>query len=220
MKKNILSPSILSVDFLNLGSQIKAVDAKGVKYLHIDVMDGHFVPEVSFGNPIVATLRPITDMFFDVHLMVSNPLSQIDCYARDGANLITIHVEADDNVDEVIDRIHSHGIAAGLSVKPGTSIEKVLPYLDKVELILVMSVEPGYAAQQLIEDCLVKISDLRKIIDDRGLDVDIEIDGGVKIDNVDRVLAAGANVIVIGSGVFKGNLDENLTTLLAKIDNA
>ena len=214
MAKNILSPSILAADFLNLGKQIKQLDEVGVEYIHIDIMDGDFVPEISFANPIISAIRPITDIFFDVHLMLSHPLKQIDSYVRDGAQLITIHVEALDDIDETLDKIHSLGIVAGISIKPDTSVEAILPYLDKVELILVMSVEPGFAGQGFIESSLDKIREIRKIIDTRGLDIDLEVDGGIKIENVEKVLEAGANVIVVGSGLFAGDVEVNSTKLM------
>ena len=209
---NILSSSILSADFTRLGSQIEEVDKAGTHYIHIDVMDGMFVPSISYGMPIVKSIRGITDKLFDVHLMIVDPIRYIKNFVDVGADSVTFHQEATDDPMAVIDEIHKYGKKAGIAIKPATPIDAIVPYLEKVEMVLVMTVEPGFGGQQLIPESLDKVRELRKLIDERKLDVDIQVDGGVYIDNVDEILEAGANVIVSGSGIFKGNISENVKT--------
>ena len=209
---NILSSSILSADFTRLGSQIEEVDKAGTHYIHIDVMDGMFVPSISYGMPIVKSIRGITDKLFDVHLMIVDPIRYIKNFVDVGADSVTFHQEATEDPMAVIDEIHKYGKKAGIAIKPATPVDAVLPYLEKVEMVLVMTVEPGFGGQQLIPETLDKVRGLRKLIDEKGLDVDIQVDGGIYIDNVEEILEAGANVIVSGSGIFKGNISENVKT--------
>ena len=209
---NILSSSILSADFARLGSQIEEVDKAGTHYIHIDVMDGMLVPSISYGMPIVKSIRGITDKLFDVHLMIVDPIRYIKNFVDVGADSVTFHQEATDDPMAVIDEIHKYGKKAGIAIKPATPIDAIVPYLEKIEMVLVMTVEPGFGGQQLIPETLDKVRELRKLIDEKGLDVDIQVDGGIYIDNVEEILEAGANVIVSGSGIFKGNISENVKT--------
>lgn len=211
---NILSPSILSADFAKLGEQIQAADKAGAQYIHIDVMDGLFVPSISYGMPVIRSVRPVTDKVFDVHLMIEKPERYIDEFAECGADIITFHVEATDKVSEVIDMIHGKGLKAGLSIKPGTSVEEVSPYLDKIDMILVMTVEPGFGGQSYIDACTEKVRKMRRMVTECGRDIDIQVDGGISIKNVGTVLEAGANVIVAGSAVFKNDIEANVKDFL------
>lgn len=207
---NILSPSILSADFSRLGEQIKQVSDAGVKYLHIDVMDGNFVPSISIGLPVIKSIRKISSLVFDVHLMIEKPERYVAAFAKAGADIITFHLEAGSDVSKTIDEIHSLGLKAGLSIKPGTDVEEVRPYLGKLDMILIMSVEPGFGGQKYIPESTDRIRRVRAMIEESGRAIDLEVDGGIYTSNVDVVLSAGANVIVAGSGVFKGSIEENI----------
>ncbi|RKM58741.1 ribulose-phosphate 3-epimerase [Butyrivibrio sp. CB08] len=216
---NILSPSILAADFKNLGHQIADVDKAGAQYLHIDVMDGVFVPSISFGMPVIESIRSATDMVFDVHLMITDPIRYIEEFAKIGSDIITFHQEATDDPQAVIDKIHSFGKRAGISIKPDTPVSVLAPYLDKVEMILVMTVEPGFGGQKLIPKTLDKIREVRAMLNEKNLSTDIQVDGGISKDNVKTVIDAGANVIVAGSAVFKGNAGDNAAELLKILGN-
>ncbi len=198
-----ISASVLGADLLNLEREIKRVQALGVNWLHLDQMDGHFVPNISFGPGFVEAIHKASDQFLDVHLMFTNPMRYIDAYAKAGADLICVHEECDDDVFAVLEKIASYGIKAGVSIKPGTpaeAVKKFLPYCDQV---LVMTVEPGFGGQGLCEDCIDKIPLIRKMIEETGREIIIEVDGGVKADNAARIFRAGADVLVIGTGLFR-----------------
>lgn len=214
---NILSPSILAADFWNLGEQIDKVREGGAQYLHIDVMDGMFVPAISFGMPVISTIRKHTDIFLDVHLMIEQPERYVEEVAKSGADLINFHIEATQDVKGTIEMIRSFGKRVGITVKPATPAEAVIPFLDQVDMVLVMTVEPGFGGQKLMPDCVEKVKAVRKLIRDRGLFVDVEVDGGLTIDNVRSVIEAGANVIVAGSAVFKQDIAENVRQFLKQM---
>ena len=215
---NILSPSILSADFANLGRDILEAAKGGAKYLHVDVMDGKFVPSISFGMPVIKSIRSVSDIVFDVHLMIEEPIRYIKEFVESGADIITIHLEACRDTQATIDKIHEMGVKAGLSIKPGTPVESLLPYLDKVEMILMMSVEPGFGGQKYIEASTERIRQVRAMLDERNLSTDLEVDGGINVDNVSVVLNAGVNVVVAGSAIFGGNIEEKTKAFMEKLD--
>lgn len=204
------APSILSADFTKLGEQLRETESAGAQYVHIDVMDGHFVPQISFGDPVIRTIRPATKQVFDVHLMVQNPEKYIARMASCGADIITFHLEAADDPGAVIAAIHEQGKRVGMAIKPGTDISAVMPYLMRIDMLLIMTVEPGFGGQSYIPTSTQKIATARSLFDDYGLQTDIEVDGGIKENNVEVVLNAGANVIVAGSAVFHGSIADNI----------
>lgn len=212
--ENILAPSILSADFKMLGDQIRQTEDAGARYIHFDVMDGIFVPSISFGLPVLSSIKGLTSQVMDVHLMITDPIRYVEQFAQCGADIITVHLEACENVGEVLDKIHSCGSKAGLTIKPGTPVEALEPYLDQADMFLIMSVEPGFGGQAFIPESLERIRQLRDMLDKKGLRKDIEVDGGIYHSNVAEVLRAGANVIVSGSGVYKGNIRENTTKFM------
>ena len=208
--KYILSPSILAADFKKLGEEMCQTAENGAEYLHFDVMDGMFVPSISFGMPVLASIHGATEQVMDVHLMVTEPIRYVEDFAKAGADILTVHVEACENLVETVDKIHACGMKAGVSIKPNTPVSALEPVLDKTEMFLIMSVEPGFGGQAFIPESLDKIRELKNLLDTRGIQADIEVDGGIYHSNVKEVLDAGANVIVAGSAVFKGNVEENV----------
>lgn len=212
-----LSPSILAADFSRLGEEIQAAQLGGAQYIHMDVMDGNFVPNISFGMPVIRSVRGITSQVFDVHLMVKEPHRYIQMLADCGADLITVHVETCDHLDRVIQMIRDAGKKAGVSLNPATSLSVLDYVLDKVDMVLIMTVNPGFGGQEFIENSIGKIHKLRAMIQERGLDVDIEVDGGINDHTIHRVLEAGANVIVAGSSIFRGNTRENVEKYMAML---
>lgn len=214
---NILAPSILSADFWNLGEAVRQVEQENIRWLHIDVMDGMFVPSISYGMPVIQGLRKRTELFFDVHLMIEQPERYIRDFADCGADMINFHIEATKKVEETIAMIRALGRKAGITIKPQTPAAAVEPYLELVDMVLVMTVEPGFGGQKLMPHCLDKVREVRVMAEAKGLSIDIEVDGGICVDNVAKAVAAGANVIVAGSAVYKGDVRSNVRTLLAKM---
>ena len=205
----ILAPSILAADFRNLGQEMKKTEENGAQYLHFDVMDGMFVPSISFGMPVLASIHDVTDQVMDAHLMVQDPIRYIEAFQKAGADMITVHLEACEDVYAALGKIRESGLKAGLSICPETEADVVRPYLKDVDMILVMCVHPGFGGQKFIPESLDKIRKIREMIQEEGLTVDIQVDGGIYLSNVREVLDAGANVIVAGSAVFNGDPGEN-----------
>lgn len=211
---NCLSPSILSADFSKLGEQINLLDEAGAQYVHIDVMDGMFVPSISFGLPVIKSIRSCTDRIFDVHLMIEEPARYINEFAEAGADIITVHAEACKHLDRTVEMIKEKGLIAGVALNPSTPLSAIEYVLPKVDMILIMTVNPGFGGQQFIPYTLQKIKDLKDMLKKTGNKADIEVDGGIKTDNVRQVLEAGANIIVAGSAVFSGDIVKNVNDFL------
>lgn len=216
---NILAPSLLAADFARLGEQMRMIDQAGAQYFHYDVMDGQFVPNISMGLPVLQSIRKVTGKKLDVHLMIQHPERYISDFSDAGADILTVHAEACTHLDQVVRDIKREGILAGVALNPSTPLSVLDYILPEVDMVLIMTVNPGYGGQKMIPYTLDKIRELRGIVQRRGLSTDIEVDGGVKIDNVDQFLNAGANVIVSGSGIFKGDLAGNVEAFLEKMDN-
>ncbi len=212
--KNILSPSILSADFGNLARDIHTIDEAGAEYIHIDVMDGVFVPTISFGMPIIKSIRPLTDKIFDLHLMIEEPIRYVDEFTALGADIITVHVEACKDTAATLKRIKELGVKAGITLNPDTPLSDVREFLPLADMLLIMSVVPGFGGQKFIEASLDKLREAVILRDELGLNYDIEIDGGVNFDNIRDIHEAGANIIVAGSAVFKGNAADNVKKLI------
>lgn len=213
-----IAPSILAADFAKLGENIKTVELAGIKYLHIDVMDGAFVPSISFGMPLISSIRKITDMVFDVHLMIENPEKYIEEFAKCGADIITVHAEACKHLDRVVTQIKETGCKAAVALNPATPLSAVEYVLDKLDMVLIMSVNPGFGGQKYIPYATEKIKSLKKMIADKGLATLIEVDGGVNVSNVIEIMEAGVDIAVMGSAVFGGEIEENIAKVQKMIN--
>ena len=219
MKKIQISPSILSADFSQLGTEIKRLEEGGADMIHVDVMDGHFVPNLTIGPPVIKALRKQCSIKFDVHLMISPVHKYIEAYSDAGADIITIHPEATDNLEESILKIKSLNKKVGVSLNPETKIDLIIDYLEKIDLVLIMSVNPGFGGQKFMPEVLDKIRELKKIQSKNNLNFDIEIDGGINFDNCQLAIEAGANILVSGTTVFKsnnGDIKKNINLLKLK----
>ncbi len=217
MRKNLLSPSLLAADFSRLAEDIRNVEEAGAQYLHLDVMDGAFVPSISFGMPVIQSLRKNSNMTVDVHLMIEDPNRYLDEFAAIGADILTVHAEACTHLDRTIQKIHQLGKKAGVALNPATPLSVIEWVLPEIDMVLLMSVNPGFGGQKYIPYVTDKIRALRAMVDGRGLETDIEVDGGVSLANVSSVLEAGANVMVAGSAVFRGDAAENVKAFLEKL---
>ena len=213
----ILAPSLLAADFKNLDRELTLIQENGAEYLHFDVMDGMFVPSISFGMPVLQSIKPITKIVCDAHLMVQEPIRYVEAFAKAGADLITVHVEACEDIHATIAKIKECGCKVGVSICPETPVSAVEDLLDKIDMVLIMSVHPGFGGQKFIPESLDKIAAVRAMINEKGLNVDVQVDGGIYTHNVEDVVKAGANIIVAGSAVFNGDVAQNTKDMLALI---
>jgi len=215
---NCLSPSILSADFSRLGEQISLLDQAGAQYVHIDVMDGIFVPSISYGMPVIQSIRKCTERIFDVHLMIDEPIRYIDEFVDAGADLISVHAEACRHLDRTIHAIREKGVLTAVALNPATPLSELEYVLPDLDMVLLMGVNPGFGGQKYIPYITQKIRDLRQMINRAGCQTDIEVDGGVNLTNIYEILDAGANIIVAGSAVFRGDIEENVESFLKILD--
>ena len=219
MKKNILiSPSVLAADFSKLGEEIQLVSEEGADLIHLDVMDGHFVPNLSFGADIIKGIRGFSNLPFDVHLMIENPEHYVDAYVEAGANFITVHPEATPHIHSVLQKIHKAGVKTGIALNPGTPIEALENVIDIIDLILVMTVNPGFGGQSFLSSQLPKVSKIRTIIDDGGHSIDLSVDGGINPLTAKLAIDAGANILVAGTSIFKAG-DETYSKSIKRLRN-
>ena len=214
----MLAPSILAADFAKLGAQVVQIDKAGAQQIHIDVMDGVFVPSISFGFPIIRSIRKLTDKFFDVHLMVTEPERYIQDFVNCGADSITVHAEACEDLERTIERIKDAGVKVGVSIKPATPVNDISHMLEDVDMVLVMTVQPGFGGQKYMDECTEKIQELRELIDKENLNVDIEVDGGINEGTIETVMKAGANIFVAGSWVFGGDIVQNVRRIQKQME--